>query len=47
MKDKLALFKVDELKLLYSYMTINNKDFPYQSRAHVYLWSSRNLFKEF
>ena len=47
MKDNLALFKIDEPKLLCSYMTINNKVFPYQSRTHVYLWSSRNLFNEF
>ena len=51
MKNNVALFKVDEPKLLYyylsSYMTINNKVFPYQSHTHVYLWSSSNLFNEF
>ena len=51
MKNNLALFKVDEPKLIYyylsSYMTINNNVFPYQSHTHVYLWSSSNLFNEF
>jgi hypothetical protein len=51
MKNNLALFKVDESKLLFyylsSYMTINNNVFPYQSHTHAYLWSSSNLFNEF